>query len=161
VICEGTWHFSGSFHILIYKWAVLCLPGSRQHCQSFKERNRRECEGSWDLQWRGGSTCWEKSEGEWTISLLQRLTWEKTNKIYWSCNLESSRVGPTWKRLSEGAFELFMKYKKPQQCYFPVARCVHCKLMNRHILEGHGVGRSSNRNLEDTSLMLKTLLYSH
>lgn len=58
------------------------------------------------------------------FSLLQscKVGRKKRNEIYWSCKLESSQVGPIWKGLSGRAFELLMKYKKPQH-YIPVPRC--------------------------------------
>lgn len=155
LICGGTWHFFGPFHVFLYKWAVLHLPGSVQRCQSLKRRNRTERVRDAGISHGEGSALAEKSWRENTHFLCCK-DWEekreiptakvgrkKRNAIYWSCKPESSEVGPTWKRLSEGAFKLLTKHKKPQQHYIPVPQCEQACWIGAQSSQGpNGPGRA-------------------
>lgn len=103
--------------IFLYKWAVLHLQSSGQRCQSFKKRNRTEWVRDCGISNGKGSPLAENSQWEDKQFLCCKdckVGRKKRNEIDWSCKLESSQVGPIWKRLSEEAFELLMKQKKPQ-----------------------------------------------
>lgn len=123
--------FLWSFNIFFYKWAVLHLSGSGQHWQSFKEKSRTEWVRDHGISNGEQSALAEKIKGR-TRFLCCKERWGKKGKqkkkkerkeICWSCKLERSQLGRIWKRLSEGAFELLMKYEKPQQHYIPLPGC--------------------------------------
>lgn len=105
VIWGGT-HFFCPFHISLYRWAVLHLPGFRQCCYPFKKKNRTQWVRDLGVCNRGVSICWEKSKWENTHLHCFRDGGEvgkgregkERKEIYWSCKLESSQVGPTYLR---------------------------------------------------------------
>lgn len=101
VICEGTWLFSGPFYVFLYKWAVLHMPGSGQHCQSFKGSNRTEWVRDHAISHGEESALAEKSQREQTRFLCCKDCKMGRKEEKWSLLVLQARELPSRSYLKE------------------------------------------------------------